>query len=521
MESLKLSQPHLFELMPISLMVCDTNGIITQWNKQSSKLFGYSSHDIVGHPITTLYANQLHINILKLIDFCLLQKETISNEMQTIDSQGKNNLCRIKLTPVTHSSTSPYLLITHTPVIESELLTTVSSNDIEQTLTQLEDQLQTREIMERQLRESERRFRLLAENSTDMIARHTSEGTYLYISPACITLLGYSSEELIGKRCYDYFHPQDLEKVQDLQNSLDPEANHYTITYRFRRKDNNHIWLESNIRLVRDPKTHHLIEIQAASRDITTRIINEKTRLRGRELAQAFRLNSMEEMASGMAHEMNQPLSAVINFTRGCVRYLARDDFDKKKLTEIMKKAVEQAERAGNIIHRLKNFFCKGKLFKENEKINPIIREAVSFLRQDLSANRTKVKYCMTTQLPSILLDKVQFQQVVINLVQNAIDAINETNTHDKTITITTTHINHQYIEIIFTDTGPGFPEDIITKASRTFFTTKSHGTGMGLSICRSIIEAHGGQFTIAPNTQQNGGWIRLTLPIENKDGTL
>jgi two-component system sensor kinase FixL len=255
-------------------------------------------------------------------------------------------------------------------------------------------------------------------------------------------------------------------------------------------------------------------EIQSASRDVTEHVLDKKARLRGQQLAHVFRLSTMEEMASGMAHEISQPLAAIVNYTRGCVRYLENAEHDKAQLTEIMAKAVAQAERAGEVIHRLKNFFCKGQLIKTPCKINSLIRESASFIRNELNTSKTKIDFDLDKDLPLISADKIQVQQVMLNMMQNAMDAMKETPHRNRRIHIKTKPFDRKNIEIIVSDTGPGFSKEIITKVFRPFFTTKAHGRGMGLAICRSIIEAHGGEFTINPNTEAQS-WIRFTLPLE------
>ncbi len=160
----------------------------------------------------------------------------------------------------------------------------------------------------------------------------------------------------------------------------------------------------------------------------------------------------------------------------------------------------------------MKNFFCKGQLVKTSCKINNIIRETVSLIKNQLNASKTKIDFGFDKDIPLIFIDKIQVQQVLLNLIQNAIEALQENHIKEKRIHIQTKTLTEN-IEITINDTGPGFSKEIINKAFMPFFTTKAHGRGMGLAICRSIIEAHGGQFTINPNTNSNS-WIRFSLPV-------
>lgn len=326
-------------------------------------------------------------------------------------------------------------------------------------------------------------------------------------------MLGYPPEELLNCSLYKFIHYDDVRKLKKIFGKRRENTNHQTVSYRLRRKEGDYRWFESNIRTLYDEKTKTILEIQAASRDVTDRILDKKARLRGQQLAHVSRLSSLEEMASGMAHEISQPLAAIINYTQGCVRYLQNKQHDPAQLIEIMKKAVIQAQRAGEVLHRLKNFFCKGQLLKTSCKINSLIRETVTLIRNDLNTSKTRIEFGLSKDVHIISADRIQLQQVLLNLIQNAIDAMQEIDPKLRKIHIQTKTIDANSIEITVHDTGPGFSKDLIYKVFEPFFTTKAHGRGMGLAICRSIIEAHGGQFIINPNTN-NHSWIRFILPI-------
>jgi PAS domain S-box-containing protein len=517
----------LFEAIVDSAILLDKGGRIVDWNQNATLLFGYSKKEVLGRSVNLIYA-QNHPFPKVIQNMLLPQQQKWSAETNFIRKNGIKGICKSHMALILHSQqTRPLALLTHqhissykNEIIQLHETTKKAHQELDhyKEIFQISSGLLIKnfarqEHTETNLRESELRFHLLAENATDNISRHTPDGAYLYSSPSCKTLLGYTPEELLRYNIFKLLHHDDVGKLKKAFHRRKHYSNHHTVTYRIRRKEGDYRWFESNIRIIRDEQSHTIREIQSASRDVTERVLDKKARLRGQQLAHVFRLSTMEEMASGMAHEINQPLAAIVNYTRGCVRHLEKGNHDSAQLTEIMQKAVVQAERAGEVIHRLKNFFCKGQLIKTPCRINSIIRETTSFIRNNLTTSKTKIDFDLNKDLPLISADKIQVQQVILNLMQNAIEAMHDIDHRERRIHLQTKPIENDTIEITVRDTGPGFTKDLANKVFRPFFTTKAHGRGMGLAICRSIIEAHGGQFTINPNVSQQS-WIRFTLPI-------
>jgi PAS domain S-box-containing protein len=487
---------------------------VVDWNLAASILFGYSKRDVLGRSINLIF--QTNYAFPKIIQELQNKLKLWREETTIILHDGKKGFCQTALTLCPQPTTQkPLFLMQHQDITaykaqEEQLEILKIDNHITQ--LGLLKSLSIREILEKSLRESELRFHLLAENSTDLISRHHPDGTYLYASPSCKTLLGYSPEELVGCNAYKYLHYDDVGKLRKAMNRRKNISVYYTVTYRIRRKEGDYRWFESNVRIIRDEGNHLVKEIQTASRDVTNHVLDKKARLRGQQLAHVFRLSTMEEMASGMAHEISQPLAAVVNYTQGCVRYLKKETLDSTQLVDAMNKAVAQAERAGEVIHRLKNFFCKGQLVKTPCKINSLIRETVSLIRNELNIAKTKIEFNLNKNVPLIIVDRIQLQQVILNLIQNAVEAIKEADQKYRKIAIHTKTNNQNSIEIFVNDSGPGFSKELVHKVFEPFFSTKAHGRGMGLAICRSIVEAHGGEFTINPNTHTNSG-IKFILP--------
>lgn len=517
---------EIFDAITDSAVLLDKSGRIINWNSGASSLFGYVKREVLGRSINFIFDRNYPFP--KLIQEITSDQQKWLEDTTYIRKNGIKGNCRTYLCPLPPNDQNKITaLMLHQNISDlkkneseqlqerSELISKLQQtvHSFWSTTSLLLNTMNHLEQTERKLRESELRFLLLAENATDLISRHTPDGAFLYVSPASKASTGYTADDLIGKNIYKLIHHDDLAKLKKAFTRRSDNTNNKPIVYRMKRKEGEFRWFESNIRLIIDDHKRVISEIQLASRDITDRVLDKKARLRGQQLAHVFRLSTMEEMASGMAHEISQPLAAIVNYTRGCVRHLENSEHDRDQLRGIMQKAVSQAERAGEIIHRLKNFFCKGQLVKTPCKMNNVIRETIGLIKNELTTSKTKVDFDFDKNIPFIFIDKIQIQQVLLNLVQNAIEAMNQVNKNDKRIHVQTLKKDDETIEITLSDTGPGFSKDIINKVFMPFFTTKAHGRGMGLAICRSIIEAHGGQFTIYPSSNQRG-WIRFSLPI-------
>jgi PAS domain S-box-containing protein len=515
----------MFDVIVDSAVMLDKAGRVLDWNAGAVSLFGYSKKEVVGRSINLVYDRNYPFP--KLIQELQQSQKKWQEDTTFIRKNGIRGSCKTFLIPLPANDQSKALaMLIHqnttalkkaeeeTIAVREKCLAQVqqTSAGLWSAATLLLEQRHLLEQTERKLRESELRFRLLAQNATDIISRHTPDGTCLYASPASKTLTGYDAEEFTGKNIYKLIHRDDHIKLKRAFTRR-RDDNIKPIVYRIKRKEGEYRWFESNIRLIIDSQTRIISEVQLASRDVTSRILDKKARLRGQQLAHVFRLSTMEEMASGMAHEISQPLAAIVNYTRGCVRHLQTNQYDQDQIKNVMEKAVSQAERAGEIVQRLKNFFCKGQLLKTPCKMNNVVRETISLIKNELTTSKTKIDLSFDKNIPFIFIDKIQIQQVLLNLIQNAIEAMQETHPKERRINIQTKSTPAETLEITLNDTGPGFSKEIVNKAFTPFFTTKAHGRGMGLAICRSIIEAHGGQFTINPGTHSHS-WIRFTLPI-------
>ncbi len=229
------------------------------------------------------------------------------------------------------------------------------------------------------------------------------------------------------------------------------------------------------------------------------------------ELVHISRLSAMGEMASALAHELNQPLAAISNYMKGSRKLLAGShDPNAAKIENAMDRAAEQALRAGQIIRRLRDFVSRGESEKRVESLSKLIEEAGALGLAGAREQDVRLRFHLNPLADLVLADRVQIQQVLVNLFRNALEAMAESQVRE--LVVTNSKVADDMIEIEVSDTGSGFQDDVLPNLFQTFFTTKETGMGVGLSISRSIIEAHGGRMW-AENNAAGGATFRFTLP--------
>jgi two-component system, LuxR family, sensor kinase FixL len=234
------------------------------------------------------------------------------------------------------------------------------------------------------------------------------------------------------------------------------------------------------------------------------------------ELVHVSRLSAMGEMASALAHELNQPLAAISNYMKGSRRLLAASsDPNRPKLENALDRAAEQAIRAGQIIRRLRDFVSRGESEKRVESLSKLIEEAGALGLAGAREQGVRLRFSLDPHHDLVLVDRVQIQQVLVNLFRNALEAM--AHSSQRELVASNALVADDMIEIAVTDTGPGFQEDVMQNLFQTFFTTKETGMGVGLSISRSIIEAHGGRMWAEANPS-GGAIFRFTLPAASSE---
>jgi len=243
----------------------------------------------------------------------------------------------------------------------------------------------------------------------------------------------------------------------------------------------------------------------------------QQARLRLEELAHVGRVSTMGEMAAGLAHELNQPLGAISTFAEGAVRLIESGSAESDDLHAAMTEVSEQARRAGRIIHRLRAFVANGAPQKQGCDMRQLVAEVVDLVIMDIRHDQIAFRMDLADDLPPVHADRIQIQQVLLNLMRNAIEALGGSPIGQRRLEVGASAAVGGMLEVAVSDTGPPCAPEQIARFFDAFFTTKDSGIGMGLSISRSIIEAHGGHLWAVPN-RDRGLTFRFTLPTADED---
>ncbi len=372
--------------------------------------------------------------------------------------------------------------------------------------------------VEEALRSQENHLRSILETVPDAMIVIDSRGIMQLFSSAAERLFGYTKREAIGQN------------VSILMPEPD-QSRHDSYLARYLRTHDPHIIGIGRIVTGkrRDGTTFpmHLSVGQTQRGDEPyftgfVRDLTEHQQTQARlqelqsELVHVSRLSAMGEMASALAHELNQPLAAISNYMKGSRRLLAGSaDPNVGKIESAMDRAAEQAVRAGQIIRRLRDFVARGESEKRVESLSKLIEEAGALGLAGARDQNVQLRFNLNPAADLVLADRVQIQQVLVNLFRNALEAMAQSPRRE--LVVTNTNVADDMIEVEVSDTGSGFQDDVVPNLFQTFFTTKETGMGVGLSISRSIIEAHGGRMW-AESNESGGATFRFTLPAADEN---
>ena len=400
--------------------------------------------------------------------------------------------------------------------LQAELAT--QNDDLSQLTNQLITSRRALQMSHDSLRQSEERWRAVYATSAAGIALLDPEGRFLSVNPAFQEMLGATEEELRGTSIIDMTFDDDRPAtLARLARLVDAGTREYRVERRFRRKNGSVLWANASVSMapataltpamvvcvVEDVTEHKAARAALASAQA--------------ELARVTRATAMGELAASIAHEVNQPLAAVVANGQACLRWLAHEPKNEQEAVDAVQRIVRDASRASDVIARIRRFLGRGGIHRELVDLDDIVNDVVRMVAYLAQAHDVVIERAHPEVVPVLRVDRVHVHQVVLNLVLNGIEAMTDSPPERRRLTIESRRSTGGFVRVAVTDHGGGIPEGRVDQLFEPFFTTKPDGMGMGLAISRSIVEAHGGRLWVDA-TGTDGTTFALTLPTASAD---
>jgi two-component system sensor histidine kinase TtrS len=375
-----------------------------------------------------------------------------------------------------------------------------------------------RKRAEQSLKKSEEQVRLLLNSTAEAICGLDLQGNCIFCNRACVETLGYERpEDLLGKKMHDLIHHTRRD------GSAYP-VEECKIYQAFRLGVGAHV--EDEVLWKADgssfPADYRSLPIHRDGQLVGSVVtffdgteqkrVEDELRNKQSELTHVARLSMLGEMAAGLAHELNQPLTAVSALAEGALLRLERGKLSQTEFVSVCKRIAGDAQRAGDIIRRLRNFVQRRKTEYRQVCVNQLVREVVTFLESDMRHENIAIRCKTQDGLWEVEADPIEIQQVVVNLVRNARDALADRPLRE--IVIETRNKDSQGVEIVVSDSGPGISQELADRVFEPFYTSKNDGLGIGLGICKSIVETHGGRIWVGQSSM-GGATVHFDLPAE------
>ncbi len=350
--------------------------------------------------------------------------------------------------------------------------------------------------------------------SPDLLVVADTNGTLLSVNPAWTATLGWSESDLLGKTADWLYYPGDATRAHTELAQLVSGRKTLLFENRLRHRDGSYRWLSWTA--VPDEG-----RLYAVARDVTDlKNAEEQLRASRHEMTRISRQTTMGAMTASIAHEVNQPLAAIVANANAALRWLARGEPDLTEVRAILKRIVGDGHRASQVVASIRSMFGKDRGETSHLNVNELIEEVLNLVHGELVSHRISLRKELCDKLPSVVADRVQIQQVLVNLIMNAIEAMSTVADRERVFIIKSEEFESDYVLITLQDSGTGIDPADRGRIFDAFFTTKERGMGMGLSICRSIVESHGGQLWAAPN-KPHGTSFYLKLPVAAPGKTL
>jgi len=371
--------------------------------------------------------------------------------------------------------------------------------------------LTERKRAEEALRASEEKWKAVFENNPTMYFMVDPSGTILSVNPFGAEQLGYATEELVGRPVKMLFHEADVESgLRNKAICLEHIGRTRSWELRKVRKNGEMLWVRETGRAMAIESRPVVLVV---SEDITERKrAEEALREMQAQLARANRVETMGQLTASIAHELNQPVAATVANAQAALRWLGRPAPELDEVRHALDRILRDSVRAGAVVSRTRDLFRRASPRDDQVEINSTIREVIELTQNEATKHGVSVRPVLAEGLPAIHGNRVELQQVLLNLIVNAVEAMGEDD-GPRDLLIGTSRTEADDVLVSVRDTGPGLAPEAVERLFNAFFTTKPSGLGLGLSISRSIVEAHGGRIWASAN-QPHGAVFQFTLPL-------
>jgi two-component system sensor kinase FixL len=360
---------------------------------------------------------------------------------------------------------------------------------------------------------SEARYQDLYDNAPDMFASiDAATGRIVQCNRTLAKSTGYAMEELVGRRVIELCYPDCVAEAKEAWQKFLATGEVRDRELVLCCKDGRKIDVSVNVSAIRDA-AGQILRSRSTFRDITDFKRAEQQAERHRnELAHVARLATSGEMAAGLAHELNQPLYALSNFAQGAIRRLEEGSLDRDSLLDVMHDIADQAQRAAEVIRSLRRYVGNRERQRAEVDVNESVRRVVDLLGSEARRHMTTIELELAERLPPVRCDAIQIEQVLLNLILNAMEVMVDTPHHQRRVCVGSGLADGQTVQLSVSDRGPGISAAHLERVFDAFYTTKPEGLGLGLAISRTIVKAHGGHLEAAANGGR-GATFRFTLP--------
>ena len=385
------------------------------------------------------------------------------------------------------------------------------TEQLDGTTRRLEHEVQEHQQAIEGMRESERRLQEVLDHAMAAIYLRDADGRYVLVNRYWEELARRRAQDVIGKNVEEVMPPEAVEALDAHNRQVLESRQPMQFEETIRQPDGMHTWV--SVKFPQFDANGEPVGVWGISTDITERKrAEEQARQHQAELAHVLRVGTIGEMAAGFAHEINQPLGAVANYAQGAVLRMRNGTVQPAELLPVLEAMAHEALRAGEIIRRMRDLVRKEPSEQKPFDVNTLVRDSAGIMEGEARQLGIQMRLDLAAELPPVTCNGVQIEQVILNLLRNALDAVQSYAAGAGCVDISSAPLGRDAVEVSVRDNGVGLPDESVDVFA-PFYSTKAHGLGMGLSISRSIIEAHHGHVS-AKRNPAGGSTFSFTLPL-------